>query len=238
MIHVGTSGFFYKHWKGIFYPDDVPQRKWLEYYTTVFDCVEINSSFYHLPKETVVASWYDRVPEKFVFVVKGSRTVTHVKRLKDCKESVTLFYERMTAMKEKPGAVLWQLPPGLHLDLARLDQFLKRLPEKPIPVLEFRHQSWFVKDVIDLLSKKGAVFCIHDMESSKCPRKVTVPMFYVRFHGVSGKYSGNYPDDELKSWAQWIASSGAIDGYVFFNNDFGGFAVQNAMTLRRFLKAK
>jgi uncharacterized protein YecE (DUF72 family) len=235
MIRVGTSGFSYEHWKGVFYPEDVPQRRWLEFYSGHFDCVEVNSSFYHLPKPSVVEAWRNRVPADFHFVLKGSRTVTHIKRLKDCQESVDVFYERAAALRDKLTAVLWQLPPGLHKDLGLLEEFVGWLPVKPTPVLEFRHRSWFMDDVFDMLNIRYAAFCVHDMESVNCPDIVTSPMVYVRFHGQAGRYRDDYPDEVLRSRAAWLTACGAEHGYAFFNNDIGGHAVKNARTLRQFL---
>jgi uncharacterized protein YecE (DUF72 family) len=234
-IHVGTSGFSYQHWKEIFYPSGVPQRQWLEFYAQNFDCVEINSSFYRLPRESVVESWQRRTPKTFTFVMKGSRAVTHISRLKDCRESVELFYESIRPLKRKIGAVLWQLPPGLKQDRALLESFLNLLPARPNPVLEFRNPSWFTEDVYALMRTKRTVFCMHDMRSSGCPDVVTAPIIYLRFHGPTGRYRGGYPDRMLKDRATWIQASGASEVYAFFNNDSEGHAVKNATTLRRML---
>ncbi len=235
MIHIGTSGFSYPEWKGLFYPETLPQREWLEYYSSRFDCVEINSSFYHLPKESVVESWNSRVPQDFRFVFKGSRTVTHLKRLKECRESVDLFYERLSPAAGKCAAVLWQLPPGFHLDLERLKVFLGWLPDTPPAVVEFRHASWYAEEIFQLLGDRKAVFCIQDMPDIPCPDRVTGGMLYLRFHGPTGQYGGNYAHSFLRSRAKWIVENAVKEGYAFFNNDIGGWAVQNAMTLRRML---
>ena len=237
-IHIGTSGFSYLHWKGVFYPEKLPQRSWLEFYATRFRAVEINSSFYHLPRESVLESWYRRTPEGFTFVLKGSRTVTHIRRIKDCRDSVELFYERAFLLREKLGAVLWQLPPGLSADCGLLREFLRMLPARPTPVVEFRNPSWYAEDVYKTLADSGAAFCIHDIARCRSPDLVTAPVAYLRFHGTSGRYSGGYPDEHLRDRAEWIARTGIGEVYAFFNNDVQGHAVRDALTLLRLLEAR
>ncbi|MCX7590334.1 MAG: DUF72 domain-containing protein, partial [Kiritimatiellae bacterium] len=153
---VGTSGFSYSHWKGKFYPEDVPRDGWLEFYARRFNGVEINSSFYHLPFENVLRSWHRRTPEDFVFVLKGSRFVTHRCRLRNCKEPLQLFYRRVALLGKKVGAVLWQLPPGLQVDPQLLHNFLGSLPKRPSCVIEFRNPSWYREEIFALLEKHGA----------------------------------------------------------------------------------
>jgi uncharacterized protein YecE (DUF72 family) len=238
LIHVGTSGFSYDHWKEAFYPKDVPKRSWLEFYSSRLDCVEINSSFYHLPRATTIASWYERTPNAFRFVLKGSRFITHHKRLNNCREAVALFYERAEGLKEKLDAVLWQVPPQLRLDLDRLEVFLDLLPPSPQPVFEFRDPSWFTESVYDTLHHRAAALCVHDMPGSHCPDLVIGTMLYMRFHGFDKAYGGDYPDDHLHERARWIQSTGARDGYVFFNNDIDGHAVSNAHALRHALASE
>jgi len=236
MIHVGTSGFVYQHWRGVFYPEDLPAAKWLEYYASHFDCVEINSSFYHLPKPETIVSWRDRTPRSFRFVLKGSRFVSHRKRLKNCEDSVKVFYERAFLLERKLAGVLWQLPPKYKKDLAALEAFLKLLPPQVPVFLELRHRSWFDQETFDFLRKHRVTFCVHDLDGVDCPAVVTAPLLYVRFHGPSGRYRGCYPDSKLRSWAAWIKETGVKRGFVFFNNDVEGHAVRNAQTLRRFLE--
>ena len=237
MIRVGTSGFSYQHWKGVFYPEDLPQRRLLEFYCEQFDCVEINSSFYHLPRQTTLESWYERTPEDFLFVLKGSRYVSHIKRLKDCEEPVSVFYKRVEALQEKLALVLWQLPPSLEVNLSLFKTFLDLLPVKPTPVLEFRDPSWFTQKVYELLAAKGATLCVHDMPQSRCPEILIGLLLYLRFHGPGGEYQGSYPDNQLQRRAHWARQSGSRDIYAFFNNDIGGYAVQNAATFRELLQS-
>jgi uncharacterized protein YecE (DUF72 family) len=236
MIRVGTSGFSYQHWRGVFYPEDIPQRRWLEFYAEHFDCVEINSSFYHLPDKATLISWRKRTPEKFLFILKGSRYVSHIKRLQDCADAVKLFYERAQLLEEKLGPVLWQLPPRFGVDPARLESFLSLLPTNTLPVLEFRDPGWFVQQIYQLLEARRAALCVHDMPKCNCPEIIIGPLLYLRFHGVGSKYSGNYNNETLRRYADWAGKSGARHIYAFFNNDSQGYAVGNAITLREMLK--
>lgn len=237
-VRIGTSGFSYLHWKGVFYPEKLPQRSWLEFYATRFRAVEINSSFYHLPRESVLEAWYRRTPGGFTFVLKGSRTVTHIRRIKDCRAAVELFYERTSLLREKLGAVLWQLPPGLSVDCELLREFLRMLPPAPRPVVEFRNPSWYAEDVYKILADHGTAFCIHDLARCGSPDMVTAPVAYLRFHGTSGRYSGGYPEEHLRERAEWIARAGIEEVYVFFNNDIEGHAVRDALTLQRLLEER
>lgn len=234
-LHIGTSGFSYQHWRGIFYPDTLPEDQWLEFYARRFDGVEINSSFYHLPFESVIKAWYRRTPGTFTFVLKGSRFVTHRKRLKDCRDSVDLFYRRARLLKDKLAAVLWQLPPRFKVNRRRLATFLGWLPPTPRAVIEFRDPSWFCNDAIALLEKHRAGCCVHDMPASQCPDIVTGGMVYLRFHGTAGHYSGSYSTAALRARANWVRSTHAAAVFAFFNNDADGAAVTNAQTLRRLL---
>lgn len=238
MNHVGTSGFSYQHWKELFYPKDVPQRRWLEFYAEHFDCVEINSSFYHLPAEKTMVSWQKRAPDGFLFALKASRYITHIKRLKDCEDAVNLFYKRARLLGEKLGPVLWQVPPRFKKDMKRLESFLDLLTPDPIPVLEFRDPSWFTQDVYDLLESKGSALCVHDMPASQCPEIAVGSILYLRFHGPGDRYQGSYSDAMLRERARWAKHTGRTDIYAFFNNDVGAHAVRNAEILRKHLERK
>jgi len=233
-IRVGTSGWHYNHWVGRFYPHDLPKSKWLEFYAEDFDTVEINNTFYQLPKEVSVRNWYKRAPEKFVFTVKANRFITHIKRLKDAGEALVSFAERMAIFMEKLGPVLYQLPPSMHKDLNLLKQFGRIVPKDTPPVFEFRHKSWFSKDTFRLLDKCGLGFCVHDMPGIESPRVITAEVIYVRFHGSTGQYEGNYTDNSLENWAGWITDHKreVKSIYAYFNNDLNAYAVYNAKTLR------
>jgi len=236
-IRIGTSGWHYDHWVGPFYPTDLPKDKWLEYYTRHFDTVEINNTFYHLPRAQTMVRWHDRVPAGFVYAVKAGRYITHVKKLKDPEESVGRFFELADLLKGRLGPILYQLPPSLHKDLQRLDAFIKVLPKRDHAVFEFRHKSWYEQDTFDLLNRHGVTLCVHDMPEAAPPRIVTGRMVYIRFHGASGRYAGSYPDPMLREWADWMKAQmkdvRAI--YAYFNNDISGHAIHNARTLKRIM---
>jgi len=238
--HIGTSGWHYEHWQGIFYPDDLPRSRWLEYYAQHFKTVELNNSFYRLPSEKAFASWRDSAPSGFIYAVKASRYITHVKRLKDGQEPVERFLERAKHLKDKLGPVLYQLPPNFHRNDERLESFLSVLPGKIQHVIEFRHESWLEEEVFDILRQKKVGVCVFDMPGLTCPAVATADFAYVRFHGSSGLYSSDYSDRELADWADKIRglAAGVKEVYIYFNNDMEGFALNNARTLSEYLKEK
>jgi len=236
--YIGTSGWHYEHWRGRFYPEDLPKPKWLEFYARSFDTLELNNSFYHLPTEKAFANWHDSSPHGFTFSVKVSRFITHIKRLKDVEKALVKFIDRAKLLENKLGPLLYQLPPGLHRNDLLLEDFLKLLPRDLSHVFEFRHESWFAKEVYDLLRKYNAGFCIYDMPDLTTPLEVTADFVYVRFHGRGWLYGGCYSDEELSKWAQDIKrlSKNKKAAYSYFNNDAEGFAIQNALTLKKKLK--
>jgi uncharacterized protein YecE (DUF72 family) len=237
-VRVGCSGWQYKHWRGNFYQAELPQKRWFEHYASIFDTVEINNSFYRLPESHTFADWASRAPAGFVFAVKASRFLTHMKKLKDPEEPVDRFFSRARSLGRHLGPVLYQLPPGWKLDRQRLEHFLQVLPRGARHVMEFREPTWYGDDVSVLLKRHGVSLCLHDMPGSATGRPRIGPLVYVRFHGASGRYNGSYADDQLEDWAGWIdeqASSGA-DVYAYFNNDVGGHAPRNALTLRGLLE--
>ena len=234
---VGCSGWQYKHWRGDFYPSDVPQSRWLEYYSRLFDTVEINNSFYRLPEASTFASWASRVPMRMVFAVKGSRFLTHMKKLKDPEEPVERLFSRVRALGRHLGPVLFQLPPGWKPDVPRLEHFLKSLPRDVRHVLEFREPSWYSDEIYELMQRHEVSLCLHDMRGSATGRLRVGPIVYVRFHGPSGRYHGAYPADRLHGWAEWL--NGEIEKgtevFAYFNNDVGGHAPRDAQALRGML---
>ena len=232
-IFVGTSGWHYDHWRGRFYPEELPKLDWLSFYARSFPTVELNNSFYHLPSEKAFGRWRDSTPENFTFAVKVSRFITHIKKLKDVEEPLSNFLSRAKPLGKKLGPLLYQLPPGLHRNESLLENFLSMLPDDLSHVFEFRHESWLVKEVFDLLRRYNVGFCIFDMPDLTTPFEATSDFAYVRFHGSSSMYGGCYSDKELNDWAQSIASlaKDAKSVYVYFNNDIDGFAVVNAQTL-------
>jgi len=234
---VGTSGWHYDDWRGLFYPEKLPKKDWLAFYTGRFATVELNASFYRLPTESAFRGWHDNTPSGFTFAVKASRFITHIKRLKDVEEPLNNFMSRAALLKEKLGPVLYQLPSSFHRDDARLAGFLEKLP-KGRHVIEFRHASWFVDEVFDMLRRHNTGFCVFDMPKLKSPRLATADFAYVRFHGTGERYSGSYPDAVLEYWAENISNlaRGLDTVYIYFNNDVSGHAVENAVTLRDYLE--
>jgi uncharacterized protein YecE (DUF72 family) len=234
---VGCSGWQYKHWRGDFYPRPLPQSRWFERYASVFDTVEINNTFYRLPEASTFEAWADRAPRGFLFAVKASRFLTHMKKLKDPEEPVDRFFSRARSLRSHLGPVLYQLPPGWKLDLGRLEHFLHVLPRDVRHVLEFREPSWYADRVYEQLERHRVALCLHDMPHSATGRHRVGPFVYVRFHGASGRYDGSYPADRLAPWADWLNEQRAagVDVYAYFNNDVGGHAPRDAVTLREML---
>ncbi|MBN2317225.1 MAG: DUF72 domain-containing protein [Sedimentisphaerales bacterium] len=234
VIRIGTSGWYYDHWKEVFYPTGLAKSKWFEHYAQHFDTVEVNNTFYHLPKEQTLQRWYEIAPKDFLYAVKANRFITHIKKLKDVSEPLERFFERVNLLKARLGPILYQLPPSLHKDLDRLVSFIQLLPKTKTAVFEFRHKSWYEDDTFELMSKLGVGFCIHDMPGKESPRIVTGDIIYVRFHGTTGRYAGNYPKSALQNWADWLKDqskkSRAI--YAYFNNDIDGHAIKNAKQLK------
>jgi uncharacterized protein YecE (DUF72 family) len=237
MIRVGCSGWQYTHWKGEFYPADLREASWLEHYVSTFDTVEINNSFYRLPEATTFAGWRERAPSSFLFAVKASRFLTHMKKLKDPEEPLHRFFDRARELRDHLGPVLYQLPPRWPVNLGRLDAFLACLPEGVRHVLEFREPSWYAPEVLDRLERAGVALCLHDMSGSAPPRVGVGPFVYVRFHGVT-RYGGRYGDEELTPWAERLAAEHASgrDVFAYFNNDLGGHAPRDALRLKDMLR--
>ena len=215
---------------------DVPQRAWLEYYARRFDTVEVNNSFYRLPEEGVFAAWRERTPAGFLFAVKASRFLTHMKKLKDPEEPVERLFSRARELRSKLGPVLYQLPTQMPKNVERLANFLDVLPPRGRHAIEFRHPSWYDDEVFRLLHRHKVALCLHDMAGSASPMSITAAFVYVRFHGATGRYDGGYSRDTLERWAEWLKSTGR-PAYVYFNNDMGGHAPRDAVTLRAALSA-
>ena len=235
---VGCSGWEYKHWRGDFYPAEIPRTRWFEHYAATFDTVEINNTFYRLPEETTFAAWAARAPAGFTYAVKASRFLTHMKKLKDPAEPLDRLFSRMVPLGNHLGPVLYQLPPGWKLDRGRLENFLQALPRGHRHVIEFRDPSWYADDVIEMLERNRVSLCLHDMRGSATGRERVGPFVYARFHGATGQYSGGYSREQLEGWAAWFqtARAAGTDVYAYFNNDVGGHAPRNALTLRRILE--
>ncbi|HWK53580.1 MAG TPA: DUF72 domain-containing protein [Hyphomicrobiales bacterium] len=235
---IGCSGFFYTDWKGAFYPAELPQREWLRYYAESFDTVEINNSFYGMPSDAMVRGWYGKTPRDFRFTLKGSRYLTHLKRLREPHEPVTRFYAMADGLKEKLACVLWQLPRNLALDLDRLQTFCAELQPRYRNVIEFRHRSWWESQAVrDILRHHEVAFCSISAPAGLPDELVeTADFAYLRFHGVTQWYRYHYSEDELRQWARRIRSLQAAEVFIYFNNDYDVHAVNNGRTLRQLLE--
>jgi uncharacterized protein YecE (DUF72 family) len=238
-LFLGTSGYSYKHWKGVFYPSGLSPAQWLEFYCQHFATVELNVTFYRLPTQKTFEGWYQKTPPDFCFAAKGSRFITHIKKLKDCREPLRAYKENAAGLKEKLTCCLWQLPPNLLYNKERLEEFCELLkaeyPDKR-HAFEFRHASWLNETCYDCLSAHGFALCIPIAPDYPRAEQMTAPFSYIRFH--SGEIMGNscYTDKELAQWAtkirKWLKER---DIYVFFNNDASGFAIANAKKLRHYI---
>ncbi|MFL5907533.1 MAG: DUF72 domain-containing protein [Solirubrobacterales bacterium] len=233
-VHVGCSGWVYPHWRELFYPKGVPQRSWLSYYAQHFETVEVNSTFYRLASPSAAEGWVEQSPDGFLFAVKASRYLTHIKRLTGLKEGIKRFYERLEALTrtQKFGPVLWQLPENFHRDDERLAGALAALPAGR-HAFEFRHPSWFVDDVYGLLRSHGAALVIGDDPSRPFQsHELTTDWTYIRFHRGNRGRGGNYSTSEIDDWAQRIAGwRRRVEVFAFYNNDWEGYAIRNAKRL-------
>jgi uncharacterized protein YecE (DUF72 family) len=235
-VHVGCSGWNYRDWRGVLYPEGLPQRRWLERYAEVFSTVEINATFYRLPTENAVRGWVENSPDDFTFAVKVSRYLTHIKRLAEPKQGWSRFFDAIAPIREagKLGPILWQLPETFHRDDERLRGVLETVPPGR-HCFEFRHGSWFVEDVYELLRRHGAALVIGDEPlRPQQPRVITADWTYVRFHRGSRGRHGRYSERELEVWRRRIAAWRArAEVYAYFNNDWQAFAVHNARWLAK-----
>ena len=250
-IYIGTSGWAYIHWKKTFYPRGLSPSNFLEFYSRQFNTTEINYSFYHLPKPTTFQKWHQQTPKGFVFSVKASRFITHIKRLKNVEEAWSQFIENALNLKEKLGPILFQFPPSFKADrenIQRLKEFLKLLANHSLPTthyslstthyplkyaFEFRHKTWIDKKVFDLLKKYNAAWVIADSSCYPKSETTTADFVYIRMHGPGALFASKYSKQDLKKLAQKIAEykKQGKDVFVYFNNDFYGYAIDNAKEL-------
>jgi len=236
-IHVGTSGWHYDHWRRVFYPEKMKTHEFLGFYAKHFNTVEINNTFYRLPDLKTVEQWRDTVPADFIFSVKASRYITHVKKLKDPEATLKRFLEKVEILQNKLGPILFQLPPNWHFELERVRDFIKALPRNFKYAFEFRDMSGFNKQVEQTLSVNNSAFCIYDFSGRQSPRVVTADFVYIRLHGPDMAYGGKYSNEQLSDWADFIlywAGKGK-EIYCYFDNDQAGYAVQDALQLRSML---
>jgi uncharacterized protein YecE (DUF72 family) len=239
-VRIGCSGWNYGHWRERVYPKGLPPRRWLEHYATLFDTVEVNNTFYRLPTRAAVAGWVEGSPPGFVFAAKASRYLTHIKRLTDLDRGAQRFYEQLEPLVESPkmGPVLWQLPANFHRNDERLADALEALP-RGRHCFEFRHASWFVPEVYELLRAHDAALVIGDSPQRPFQaHELTADWTFVRFHHGSRGRNGNYSDRELEEWAERVdAWRRRVDVYAYFNNDWEGYAVKNGVRLKELLDA-
>jgi uncharacterized protein YecE (DUF72 family) len=234
-IRIGTSGWTYSHWKHVFYPLACPKSRWLEYYTEHFDTVELNATFYRLPKATTFEGWGRRTPDLFLWAVKASKYITHTKRLREPAEPLERFYSVTSALGEKLGPILFQLPPSLSFDEERFTGFCGCLSPSRRHALEVRHPSWISDRLFAILKAHNMAFCISDT-AGRYPfhERVTADFIYIRLHGSKKLYASDYSEQELQAWAQKIRKW-EKDTYLYFDNDFEGYAVKNAKRMKEIL---
>jgi uncharacterized protein YecE (DUF72 family) len=240
-LRIGTSGWIYKDWRGLFYPSQLPVKKWFSYYRRSFDTVEINNTFYRLPSADVFQAWRDQAPEGFLYAVKASRFLTHMKRLKEPQEPLQNILGNVRRLGPQLGPILYQLPPYWRRDVRRLKEFLVYLPPDLCHVFEFRDESWYTDEVQELLSERNVAFCIHDMRGHCCPDWVTSSLVYFRFHGpLEKKYHGRYERAHIQRRAECIQElrHGGRDVFAYFNNDYHANAIANARELQEFCMVK
>ncbi|KAF2508099.1 DUF72 domain-containing protein [Flavobacterium foetidum] len=236
-LHIGTSGWSYKHWRNTFYPEKLKVKDQFSYYVSKFNTVEINNTFYGLPSDETFLKWKNSVPEDFVYAIKANRFITHIKKLHDPRESLELFLEKLAILDQKLGVILVQLPPTLHINIDLLEDFLQALPQNQRFVFEFRHASWYSDPIYVLLKNYNAAFCIYELAGHTSPIKITADFIYLRLHGPSSsKYQGSYSDQILTDWAEqcieWLKTK---DVFVYFDNDEKAYAAFNALRLEEFI---
>jgi uncharacterized protein YecE (DUF72 family) len=236
-VRIGCSGWNDKHWRDVFYPPGCPARRWLEYYAEHFDTVEVNTTFYRLPLRSSVERWVHQTPPGFLFTVKASRYLTHIRRLTDLSGGVARFYERIEPLvaSAKLGPVLWQLPPSFRRNDERLAEALARLPAGR-HCFEFRHESWFADDVYELLRRHGVALVIGDRPEVHAfqTHELTADWTFIRFHRGTRGRGGNYSESELEEWAQRFENwAQRLEILAYFNNDWEGYAPRNALWLKR-----
>lgn len=237
MIHLGTSGYSYPHWRGLLYPEHLGTSHWLERYAEFFETVELNATFYKLPTARAVERWRESTPRDFVFACKGSRYLTHLKRLRDTEEGLHRYFSLIEGLGNKLGPILFQLPPQMkHPDTDRLASFLEKLPKGYRYAFEFRSPEWYTGEVCALLDEYGVAFCEHDWLGVSPPRP-TGGFRYLRFHGASARYEGRYGKAALRPFAVDLLAwrRKGRDAYVYFNNDAHGHALFDAAALGRLL---
>ena len=239
-IHIGTSGWHYDHWKGAFYPDELPRTDYLEYYADQLHTLEINNSFYQMPQEKTLIQWRNLVPSDFIFSLKASRYITHIKKLKDGKQIIPPFLKKVEILGSRLGPILFQLPSQWRYNPDRLNSFLTALPADFRYAFEFRDSSWFNRNTYDTLASHGASFCIYQVASRSTPQEVTADFVYLHLHGPKGANQGKYDPAVLSEWADRIIAWAGEGKEVFcyFDNDEAGYAAQDAVQLQQLIQTR
>lgn len=237
-VYIGTSGWHYKHWKGTFYPEGTKGSEQLDYYLKYFQTVEINNSFYKLPSKETFQNWKEAVPEDFIFAIKGSRYITHMKKLNVKRENIEKFFNSTDQLEVKAGPILFQLPPNWKVNYERFENFLLQLPQDYRYTFEFRNETWYDERIYDLLRSKNHAFCIYELAGHHSPTEITADFVYVRLHGPGDKYQGSYDKATLKKWAEEckVWQKEGKDVFIYFDNDQEGYAAFNAKELLEMLK--
>ena len=237
-IHIGTSGWHYRHWVGTFYPPKCPASQMFAFYQQYFDTVELNNTFYRLPTVEAFKAWRDAAPRGFCFAVKGSRFLTHNKKLKEPEQALQNLLPRAELLGSKLGPILFQLPPKWKVNVERLEQFLQVLPKYNRYAFEFREPSWNREEVYAVLRRHNAAYCTYELAGFQTPLLLTANFAYIRLHGPGGKYQGCYTAERLAEWAEQITAwSRALKQiYVYFDNDDSGYAPRNALELKQLVQ--
>lgn len=235
---IGTSGWSYDHWKGVFYPQDLPKSRWFEYYARQFSTVEVNATFYRTFKDSTYQKWYNQSPDNFRYVFKAPRLITHRKYLKDCEGIVKSFWNSASLVNEKFGLILLQLAPKMPYEPQLLKNALDAFGDSKRVAVEFRNEDWFTDEIRDLLTDSSAIFCSIDSPKNDLMDWVTSEAAYIRLHGRKRWYRYTYSDKELREiadLAKKMTEKGAKQIFIFFNNDFEGKAPKNALSLKKML---
>ncbi|MFO7783877.1 MAG: DUF72 domain-containing protein [Thermodesulfobacteriota bacterium] len=239
-VHIGTSGWQYGHWKGPFYPEDLSASDYLAYYAERFHTVEINNSFYQLPKKETLRQWRSKAPRNFIFSFKANRYITHMKKLKDPASSLSRMLQVAPSLGGKLGPILFQLPPKWRFDPERFFDFLESLPSKYRYAFELRDPSWLDHRAYEALKEVGAALCIYEFAGRTSPKEITADFVYIRLHGPEAvPYKGQYPTKTLSGWAGAISawSEQGRDVFCYFDNDEAGYAAQDALRLQKMLRS-
>ncbi len=239
-LRVGTSGWYYPHWRGIFYPARMSSEDFLPFYAVHFNTVELNNSFYQLPTRENFEAWASRVPPGFIFSIKASRFITHRKKLKDPQPSLSRLLGNTSGLGSKLGPVLFQLPPHWRANPSRLSDFVRALPGPHRYVFEFRDPSWFTEEIYGILREARSALCVASSPSFPEEREITADFVFLRFHGGKELYGSDYSRAELREYAQWVKPvlDRGMDVYAYFNNDAYGYAIGNALEFRSLLTAQ